>query len=127
MVKMMTKITITAGDISLTAELNDSPTAQAILQALPLENKASIWGDEIYFSIPVQMDEEPGAKAQVEVGTLAYWPPGNAFCIFYGPTPASSGSAPQAASAVNVVGQVLGDATAFRRVSSGETVTVALA
>ena len=83
--EMMTKITITAGDISMTAELNDSPTAQAILQALPLENKANIWGDEIYFSIPVQVDEEPNAKAEVEVGTLAYWPPGNAFCIFYGP------------------------------------------
>lgn len=127
MVNTMTKITITAGDISMSAELNDSPTAQAILQALPLENKGSTWGDEIYFSIPVQMDEEPDAQAEVAVGTLAYWPPGNAFCIFYGPTPASSGPKPQAASAVNVVGRVLGDATEFRGVSGGETVKVTVA
>ncbi|MEM7032809.1 MAG: cyclophilin-like fold protein [Chloroflexota bacterium] len=120
----MTKIIITAGDVVMDAELNDSPTAQAIKAILPIENSGNIWGDEIYFSIPVQKNAEPDAKAQVDVGALAYWPPGNAFCIFFGPTPASAGSEPQAASPVNVVGKVLGNATDFRKVPNGALVKI---
>ena len=120
----MNKITITAGDVSLPAELNDSPTAQKIWDVLPIEGRANIWGDEIYFSIPIEADLEPDARAEVEVGELGYWPPGNAFCIFYGPTPASSGSQPRAASQVNILGRVPGDATRFRAVRSGMLVRI---
>lgn len=123
----MTRIIITAGNLTMKAELNDSPTAQAIIAALPIENNGSTWGDEIYFSIPVQMDAGPEAIAQVKIGTLAYWPPGNAFCIFFGPTPASTNSEPEAASPVNVIGKVLGDATAFRQVPNGASIKVEVA
>jgi len=118
------KITITAGDISLPAELNDNPTAQAVWGALPIEGRANVWGDEIYFGIPVRAGEEPDARADMELGELAYWPPGNAFCIFFGPTPVSVDERPRAASPVNVLGRVLGDSTLFRRVRGGTLVKI---
>ena len=107
----MPKIIITAGDISLSAELNNNPTAQQIWEALPIEGVAITWGDEIYFDIPVVAEQEPDARADVAVGELGYWPVGHAFCIFFGPTPVSSGSQPRAASPVNILGNVLGDST----------------
>ena len=115
----MPTLRITAGPVTVTAELNDSPTARLLWEALPIDGKANRWGDEIYFSIPVDADEEPDARAAVEVGEIAFWPPGNAFCIFWGPTPASRGSQPMAASPVNLLGKIYGDATQFGRVSSG--------
>lgn len=120
----MNKITITAGEISLTAELNDSPTAQQIGDALPIEDIANTWGDEIYFEIPVLKEQEPDARADVEVGELGYWPVGHAFCIFFGPTPVSTGDQPRAASPVNILGRVLDDATQLRTVSAGSTVRI---
>jgi hypothetical protein len=120
----MRQITITAGDVSATAELFEGPTADAIWEALPLEAAASTWGDEIYFGISVQADEEPDARADVAVGDLGYWPPGQAFCLFFGRTPASTGEAPRAASPVNVIGRIIGDATVFRRVPSGVSVLI---
>lgn len=120
-------IIITAGSVIAEAELNDSPTAQAIREALPITGRAKTWGDEIYFEIPIQMEEAPDARADVEVGELGYWPAGEAFCIFFGPTPASTGADPRAASPVNIVGRVLGDAaslTSFRQVEAGATVTL---
>ena len=116
------RIKITAGSVTMEAALNDSETAVQIWEALPLEASAQIWGDEIYFEIPVQAGQAPDARADVEVGTLAYWPVGHAFCIFFGPTPASDGAQPRAYSPVNVVGQVSGDVTAFRGVSAGTRV-----
>ena len=105
-------IRITAGTIALDAELNDSKSAAAIAAALPIEAKAQTWGDEIYFDIGLTL---PGESPQeiVELGDLGYWPPGQAFCIFFGPTPMSRGDEIRPASAVNVVGRVLGDARAF--------------
>lgn len=120
----MKTILITAGNVSLKAELNDSPTAERIWQELPIQAKVNTWGDEIYFGIPVQAEQEPSAQADVEVGELGYWPPGSAFCIFFGPTPASSGSRPRAASPVNRLGRVLGDATEFRKATDGEKVRI---
>ena len=120
----MNKVTITAGDVSLPAELNDSPTAQAVWEALPIEGSANVWGDEIYFGIPVQAEQEPDARAVVEVGELGYWPPGSAFCIFFGPTPASTDERPRAASPVNILGRVSGDATSFRNVRGGTPVKI---
>jgi len=120
----MNKIVIQAGGVSMPAELNDSPTARQIWEALPIEGHANLWGDEIYFSIPVDADQEADARTDVDVGELGYWPVGSAFCIFFGPTPASSGNRPRAASPVNILGNVVGDATQFRRVKNGEKVVL---
>lgn len=116
------KIRITAGKVVADGVLNDSPTATKIWEALPIEARGSTWGDEIYFSIPVDAGQEKGARDLVSVGELGYWPPGTAFCIFYGRTPASTDERPRAASPVNIVGNVVGDATVFRAVSSGSRV-----
>jgi hypothetical protein len=118
----MSKILISAGDLSLAAELNDGPTAQKVWEALPLEGRANVWGDEIYFEIPVKAGAEPDARAEVEVGELGYWPVGNAFCIFFGPTPVSVDERPRAYSPVNILGRVLGDAVRFRAVEAGTPV-----
>lgn len=123
----MNTIRIRAGTIEMEAELNDSPTARLVWQALPIEGRANRWGEEIYFSIPVNTGGEPDARQDVEVGDLGYWPPGSAFCIFFGPTPVSSGSQPRAASPVNLVGKVTGDATCFRQVKDGEKVILEMA
>lgn len=119
----MSRIKITAGDVVAFAELNDTATAEAIWNALPIEARASTWGDEIYFSIPVHLDEE-NAQEVVEKGDLGYWPPGNAFCIFFGRTPASRGDEIRPASPVNVIGRVEDDPTIFKRVRSGEKVVL---
>lgn len=118
----MPTLHITAGAVTISAQLNDSPTAHLLWDALPIEGKANRWGDEIYFSIPVDADEASDARAAVEVGEIAFWPPGNAFCIFWGPTPASRGDQPMAASPVNVLGKIAGDATEFGRVAGGARV-----
>jgi uncharacterized protein len=123
----MRKIIITVGETRLAAELNDSPTATQVWEALPIQAEASVWGDEVYFKIPVEAAQAPDARAQVEVGTLGYWPMGRAFCIFYGPTPASSGPRPQAYSPVNLIGEVTDDATQLRGVRQGASVRVARA
>lgn len=123
----MKRLVIAAGNISLPAELNDTPTARQVWEALPIEGTASTWGDEIYFAIPVVAAEEPEARADVAVGELGYWPPGHAFCIFFGPTPASTGQAPRAYSPVNILGRVLGDATRWRAVRAGTRVRLARA
>lgn len=118
---MSREMKITAGDVEMLAEMNDSKTADAIWNALPIEAQGNTWGDEIYFGIPVSAGEENG-KEVVELGDIAYWPPGSAFCIFFGPTPASTGDEIRPASAVNVVGRLKGDPKAFKAVRSGETV-----
>lgn len=120
----MSRIRITAGGVTAEAELNDSPTAQAIGEALPITARANRWGEEIYFRIPVRQELAADARADVSVGELGYWPPGNAFCIFFGRTPASIGDEPRAASPVNPIGHVVGDATVFRQVGDGEVVTL---
>jgi len=117
-------IRIRAGDVSLTADLNDSVTADAILEALPIQASGNRWGEEIYFSIPVQQDGSPDARADMEVGEIAYWPPGNAFCIFFGPTPASDGDEPRAASPVNPVGRILEDTEPLKQVPDGASVVI---
>jgi len=120
---MAREIKIIAGSVEAVAEMNDSKTADAIWNALPIRARGNTWGDEIYFGIPVSMGEENG-KDVVDMGDIAYWPPGNAFCIFFGPTPASTGSEIRPASAVNVVGKVKGDPKVFKAVGSGEQVVL---
>lgn len=121
---MMTEITISSGQLSIQARLNQSPTAEAIIAALPLTGQASTWGEEIYFEIPVDMPQEPDAQTEVEVGDLGYWPAGNALCIFFGPTPVSSGEKPKAYSPVNLIGSVSGDARLFRAVRDGDEIRI---
>jgi hypothetical protein len=121
---MPNRMTIQAGAVTLKAELNDSPTALQIWEALPVTGRAHTWGDEIYFGISVHAEEAEDARADVAVGELGYWPVGKAFCIFFGPTPVSTGDAPRAASPVNIVGSILGDATQFRQVRAGTKVTL---
>jgi hypothetical protein len=116
-------IVIRAGDVEATAVLNATKTADAIWDALPLQGRGNRWGDEIYFGIGLSLPGEAGRDV-VEVGDLAYWPPGKALCIFFGPTPASEGQEPRAASPVNVFGRLEGDATRFRQVRDGTRVTV---
>jgi len=117
------KITITVKDVKMSAELNDSNTAQKIWKALPIEGSVNTWGDEIYFSIPVDVGLE-NAKAVVSEGDLGYWPPGNAFCIFFGLTPASQGDEIKPASPVNVFGKIIGDPKVFKKVRSGIKIIV---
>ena len=120
---MSHRIRITAGDVVMEAELKDGNVGQAIWNALPIEQGGATWGDEIYFAIPVQMESE-NAQEVVELGDLGYWPPGNAFCIFFGPTPASLGDEIRPASAVEVVGRLLGNPADFERVTDGALVTM---
>jgi hypothetical protein len=98
-------------------------TAKKIWEALPIEARANTWGDEIYFGVPVDADPE-NPREVVELGDLGYWPPGNAFCIFFGRTPASRGDEIRPASAVNVFGKVEGDPKVFKMVRSGERVRI---
>ncbi len=118
------KIRISTGELKLEAELNDSKTAQLIWEALPIDGENNLWGEEIYFSIPVKTGSESGAREVVSAGELGYWPPGHAFCIFFGRTPASRGDEIRAASAVNIIGKVLGDVKAFRKAKHGAKITL---
>ncbi len=120
----MPAIIITVDTLSLKAELNDRPTALKVWEALPLEGRANVWGDEIYFDIPISASEEADARAEVEIGELAFWPVGNAFCIFFGPTPVSVDDKPRAYSPVNILGRVLDDATQLKVVLNGALVRV---
>jgi len=108
----MPTIRIKAQAVEMTAQLNDTPSAKAIWDALPIDSAARLWGDEVYFDTPVHLDEDD-AQAQVPSGTIAFWPPGDCFCIFFGQTPASP---------VNVVGTLDGEPNEFAKVASGEPI-----
>jgi hypothetical protein len=117
------KIRITAGAIEATAELNNTRTAQAIWEALPIKGRANLWGDEIYFSIPLSLQLEAGQEV-VSIGDLGYWPDGNAFCIFFGPTPVSRRDEIRPASPVTVFGKIIGDAAILKKVAEGTKITI---
>ncbi len=120
---MKRTIQIKVNGIDLEAILNNSRTAQAIWEALPIVARINTWGDEVYFSIPVKLELEKG-KELVEIGDLGYWPTGSAFCIFFGPTPMSRGEEIRPARAVTVFGKVAGDATVLKKASSGAQIIV---
>jgi len=120
---MGNKIRITAGAIEADAELNNTRTAREIWEALPIRSRVNLWGDEIYFSIPLSLQLEAGQEV-VNVGDLGYWPDGNAFCIFFGATPVSQGDEIRPASPVTVFGKVIGDATIFKKIATGTNITV---
>ena len=117
------RIRITVGSISADAILDESETARLVWEALPLRVAGETWGDEIYFSIPVKAKPEKPLET-VELGDLGYWPPGSAFCIFFGPTPMSRGHEIRPASPVNVFGKIVGDPTVFKKVRAGTQVRV---
>ena len=121
----MSQIKIEFEKISIEADLNNSETANRIKKILPLSNSINTWGDEIYFSIDVD-DPEIDSKEVVELGDIAYWPPGNAFCIFFGLTPASKNDDIRPASPVNVIGKILGNLEILKSVKSGEKVSISL-
>jgi uncharacterized protein len=108
------RIKITVGKLAVEASLNDTPTARKVAAILPFAASFSTWGDEIYFPVPVDSELDDSAKEVVRVGDLGYWPTGKAFCIFFGPTPISSEGKIVPASAVNIIGNVVGDATQFK-------------
>ena len=119
------QIEISAGDVIVTAVLNDSDTADELWAALPITARAQTWGDEIYFSIPVSVEEAADSQETVEMGAVAYWPPGSALCLFRGPTPMSAPGEIRPASAVNVMGLIDGDPTVLGGVADGTEVVVA--
>lgn len=121
---MEKKIKIKAGNIEAEALLNDSATAQKIWEALPIEAKVNTWGDEIYFSIPVKAPLEKDAQELVNLGDIGYWPEGQGFCIFFGPTPISRGNEIRPASAVNVIGKIIGNPKVFKKVSPGSKIII---
>ena len=120
----MKRIVILIDDINVEAELNESESASKIWDALPIVGTASTWGEEVFLEIPVVQELEPDATRDVEVGTLAYWPPGKALCIFFGKTPVSTDAKPRAYSPVNVVGTVRGDTRIFKVLRSGDEVRI---
>lgn len=123
-IRSMQKIRILVENLAIDAELLDTPTAQKILQILPLESTVNAWGEEIYFDIPLELELEPDAKMDVAVGDLGYWPAGPAFCIFFGRTPVSRTDQPRAYSPVNIFGRVVGDAKQFKDVPGGAIIRV---
>jgi len=121
---MSQKIEIIAENVQVEAELNDSPTAEKIISKLPIEALAQRWGGEIYFSIPVTAELETDSREVLEAGEMGFWPTGNAFCIFFGPTPASQGDEIRAASAVNIIGKMKSDWAKLWNVSSGSSIVI---
>ena len=118
------RIKVTVDEVEVYGELNEAETADLIWKGLPIESQISTWGDEIYFSIPIQAELEDTAREVVELGDKGYWPPGNAFCIFFGPTPNSRGDEIRPASSVNVFGKVVGDPKVLKGVRTGASVRV---
>ncbi|MBU4313854.1 MAG: hypothetical protein KJ821_03560 [Actinobacteria bacterium] len=118
---MKNKIKIISKNFEFLVELNDSKTSQEILKKLPIVSRANRWGNEIYFQIPVYSELENGIEI-LDIGSVAYWPPGNAFCIFFGKTPASTKDKPQAASPVTVIGKIIDNKSLpdLKKISDGD-------
>jgi hypothetical protein len=120
---MKRKIKITVGKLELEAWLNETKTAAKVFEALPITSTVNTWGDEIYFTIPVDTGPED-AKELVSLGDIAYWPPGKAMCIFFGKTPISRGDEIRPASPVNIIGKVEGDLKLLKKVKEGEEIII---
>lgn len=119
--KIITKAT---GEVFIEIDEKTNPkTVEAIWNALPFESTANRWGEEVYFETPVKVGEENSIQ-EVDIGTVAYWPPGNALCIFFGRTPVSKGEKPRAYSPVNVIGKIIGDAKIFNKVKDRDKIRV---
>jgi hypothetical protein len=121
--KIKKTINILTGQIDIIVQLNETKTAKELLGILPISSNVNTWGDEIYFSIPLKADIENGIE-EVDIGTVAFWPPGSALCIFFGKTPASQGNKPQAASPVTIIGNIVNTEVIkeLKKVRSGEKI-----
>lgn len=117
-------IQITIADLTFEAELNDTNAAQAVYRALPLAASVNRWGDEIYFMTSIEAEPDDEMRDILEPGELAYWPPGKAFCIFWGSTPASVNDEPRAASDVVPIGQVTGDLSRLTEAQDGQPIRI---
>ena len=118
------KISIKAGEIEVEGILNDSPTVKLILEKLPIESSGNLWGNEIYFSIPVNSESNENLSDRVELGDIGYWPTGKAFCIFFGPTPLSEGEEIVPASEVNIIGRLTDDPNRLKGFKDGDFVVL---
>jgi uncharacterized protein len=123
----MTRIRFDFGALTLDAELLDTPTARAIAAVLPLSSSALTWGEEVYFDVPVKVVREPGARAVITPGEVAYWPEGPAIALGYGRTPISRGDETRLASACNIFARLVDDAKLLANVSVGAIVKVTAA
>jgi hypothetical protein len=108
---------------SLVVELRDTPTAKALVEALPFESRAQTWGDEVYFTTPVSAKLEKDARQVVEPGTVCFWTEGNALALPFGRTPISSDERPKLANPCNVLGSI-DNFPALKNVRPGENVRV---
>jgi hypothetical protein len=120
---MADRIMIKVGAVAVQAQLNDTRTARALVEILPVKAKVNTWGDEIYFDVPLNMEIEDG-KGVVDMGDVAYWPDGPSLCLFFGRTPASRGNEIRAASPVTVMGRIVGDPKILKSVKPGAAITV---
>ena len=121
---MPTPIRITAGAVTVQAELADTTLAKTVAGKLPIKTIPNEWGDEFYFEIPVRSGLDATATSKVRVGDIGYWPPGNAMAIFFGPTPMSSGPDPVPASDVCLIGRITGDATLLKKARGARTIRI---
>lgn len=119
---MNTKIRITAGGVSVEAELAATPCALAVIGVLPVEAAVNEWGDEFYFEVPVHIPLDETATRIVKIGDIGYWPVGNAVAIFFGPTPLSSGPQPVPASEVNIIGKITGEAVLLKKAKGASSI-----
>jgi hypothetical protein len=119
-------VRISVGEVELEAELAETECARSIAEILPVTSPANLWGDEIFFEVPVVCNRDETATCDVDLGTIAYWPAGRAVCIFFGPTPMSTGRKPVPADRVNIIGHIVGDPLMLRRAKGASRITISL-
>jgi len=121
------KVEIVFNNSIIEAILNDSETSKKLIKILPIKSVVNLWGNEIYFEVPIEADLENG-KELMEIGNIAFWPPGNSLCIFFGPTPVGDGTQPRAISPVTVVGKVTSEdgIEKLKKVKAGDSVEVVM-
>jgi hypothetical protein len=122
---MRIRIAFPKGEIF--ARLDDTPTAKALMQALPVNSSASTWGQEVYFPAPVSVDLEADAREVVEPGTVCFWVQGNSLALPFGPTPASHADECRLVTRVNVLGMLEGDAKELAAIEDGDEIQVSAA
>jgi hypothetical protein len=120
----MRELVIKCGRFVFKAELFETQTTRLLIKELPLTGNTNIWGEEIFFPVSITAELEENCVEEVDEGHLAYWPPGKAFCIFFGPTPVSTSTRPRAYSPVNVFGKIKGELDKLKEVTQGEIIAV---
>ena len=111
---------------SASATLEDTPTARALVTALPVKAKAQTWGEEVYFEVPVKATLESGAKQVVPPGTICFWTEGSSLALPWGRTPVSQGDESRLVTRCNVLGAIDGDPRQLASARSGDSLTVSL-